>query len=339
MFRSLSLLIILIFSLFGCSNPKILDEIDDKPILIKCEVENLQITENDSIAIPNPMNPVIWKGFYDATSVEIHFTEIISTDGETESFYALFTRENACLKIDRAYKFYDGKKVAASAITQVNIQNFSIQKYVIEKQFAGIISYIDPHDKKFYTRKFWIELKPNSEEVVEILNFKNCLGDKFPIEIDVNNDKNIDFQLIAEEFKDLGNKPNFSTFTIKLISTNTTINQILSPKKSNSPYKVVFEPPFSSQNSQQYFDGVKNELDVFYQFDTPYERYNYFLSNKLTYREILSNDVKDYFLISIFMNGKQHFGWIQFQLDTTNCTVKIVETFLNPIPEEHVFVN
>ncbi len=334
---SLFLLFNLIF--FSCSNQQKIDDLDDIPKIIKCDAENLQITENDSIAISNTTNPVSWKGFYNATTININYTEIISSDGETEKFSVVFSKENNCLKVDRAYKFYDGKEAAISAITEITILDFSFQNYTIDQLFSGIITYVDPHDKEIYTRKFWIELQPDLGESSTILLFETCLGDKMPINIDMNDDKITDFQLIAEKTKDIGNKPNYTIYTIKLVSTNTSNNKILSPKRSNSPYFVVFEPPFSSENTEQYFGGVKNELDVFYQFETPYENYNYFLSNKLTYREILTNNKKDYFVISLFIGGKRYFGWIQFQLDTSNCAVKIVETFLNPISDEPIFVN
>lgn len=339
MLRKLSFFLFINLIFFSCSNQQKIDEFEEIPEIIKCDFENLQVTENDSIAISNTLNPAVWKGFYSATSIIINFTKNVGDDGETEKFSVVFQKINNCLKVERAYKFYDGKDVDISAITEVTILDFSIQNYSIDELFTGIINYIDPHDKETYYRKFWIELHPDVTEPTNILTFENCLGNKIPIEIDINNDKITDFQLTAEEIKDEGNKPKFSYFTIKLISTNPTNNKILSPKRSNSPYIVVFEPPFSSENTEQYFGGVKNELDVFYQFEPPYENYNYFLSNKLTYKEILTNNKKDYFVISLFIGGKRYFGWIQFELDTANCSVKIVETFLNPIADEPIFVN
>lgn len=336
MFRKLSTLLLFNLIFFSCSNPLKMEEI---PEIVKCDIENLQVTQNDSIAISSSTNPIFWKGFFKTNFIEINFTKNVGLDGETETFTAIFSKNNSCLKVERAYKFYDGKQVDISAITEVEILDFSIQNYEIDEFFSGIITYLDPHDKEIYTRKFWIELQPDITENSNILLFENCLGDKIPIEIDINNDKNIDFQLIAEEIKDIGNKPKFSSFTIKLVSTNTEINKILSPKRNNSPYFVVFEPPFSSENTAQYFAGVKNELDVFYQFEAPYENYNYFLNNSLTYSEILKNNRKDYFVVSLFLEGKQYFGWIEFQLDSANCDVKIVETYLNPDPNEHIFVN
>lgn len=339
MLRKLFIFLFLNLIFFSCSNQQKIDEIEEIPGILKCETENLQITENDSIAISNASNPISWKGFYNDTSVRINFTRKVGDDGETEKFTTIFQKNNTCLKVERGYEFYDGKEVDISAITEVTMLDFSIQNYIIDEFLAGNITYIDPHDKKTYIRKFWIELQPETSESENFFLFENCLGDKIPIDIDMNNDKNIDFQLIAEEIKDIGNKPKFSYFTIKLISTNTTTNKILSPKRSNSPYFVIFEPPFSSENTEQYFGGVKNELDVFYQFETPYENYNYFLSNRLTYSEILSNNKKDYFVISLFVGGKRYFGWIQFEFDSANCAIKIVETFLNPIADEAVFVD
>ena len=324
--------------LFSCANKNNLEEIDNS---IKCDDSSLQITENDSIAISNSTNPVIWKGFYNSNLIEIYFTKNVGADGETETFTAVFSKIENCLKIDRAYKFYDGKQVDISAITEVKIIDFSINNWEIDFLFSGIIVYLDPHDKLVYTRKFWVKLIPENSKNTPSKNlfFTECLGNKMPINIDVNKDTITDFKLTYEETKDIGNKPNFSFFTIKLVSTNVINNQILSPIRGNSPYFVVFEPPFSSANTKQYFDGVKNELDIFYEFKPPYEKYNHYLSNNLTYREILSNNLKNYFIISLLIDGKTYFGWIQFQLDTASCKVEIVETFLNTTPNEAVFVN
>lgn len=336
-FRTL-FLIISFGILFSCANKNNLEEIDTS---IKCNDSSLQISENDSIAISDTSNPVIWRGFYDSNSVEIYFTKNVGSDGETETFTIVLSKIGTCLKIERAYKFYNGKQVDISAITEYKIIDFSIKSWEIDNLLQGNITYIDSHDKKTYTRKFWVKLTPKTieNEPLKKLFFSECYGSKMPINIDVNKDNSTDFRLTFEEIKDTGNKPNFSFFTIKLVSTNAITNQILSPIRSNSPYIVIFEPPFSSENTKQYFDGVKNELDVFYEFKAPYEKYNYFLSNTLTYREILSNNLKDYFVISLIIDGKTYFGWIQFQLDTASCKVEIVETFLNSTPNEAVFVN
>lgn len=344
MLRSLLFSLFLSLVFFSCSNPKQIEEteeIPEIPEIIECVTENLQITENDSIAIPNPINPVVWKGFYNSQSVEIHFTEKISTDDETEKFSILFSKKDNCLKIERAFKFYDGNQVAISAVTEVTILDFAIQSYTIDEQFSGMIRYLDPHDKEIYTLKFWTKLKQedSENEPQETILFETCFGNKLPIDIDVNKDNQSDFQLTFEEKKDIGNIPKFSYFTIKLIPTNTTTNFILSQISTKSPFILVFEPPFSSENAKYYAEEVKNELDVFYQFEAPYENYNYFLNNKLTYRKILSNNLKDYFVVSLIINGKQHFGWIQFELNTDSCKVLIVETYFNPVPDNPVFVN
>lgn len=341
LFFRVLLLIISSGLFFSCSNQKNLDEIPEIDIRIKCSNTDIQITENDSLAISNSLKPAIWRGFHNINSVQIYFTKEVSSDGETETFTAIFSKVNNCLKIERAYKFYDGKQVDVSAITEVVVLDFDIKTWEIDDLFLGIITYLDPHDKETYSRKFWIKLTSEStqNESLEPFFFKNCVGDLLPLDIDLDKDGNIDFKLTYEEINDTGNKPRFSYYIIKLVSTNQSINQILSPKRNNSPYFVVFEPPFSSENTKQYLEDVKNELDVFYEFEVPYEKYNYFLSNKLTYREILTNNLKDYFVVSLFIDGKNYFGWIQFELDSANCTVKIVETYLNPIPDEHIFVN
>ena len=110
-------------------------------------------------------------------------------------------------------------------------------------------------------------------------------------------------------------------------------------RKNSSPYTIIFETPFSSENTRQYFVGVKNTLDIFYEFESPYENYNYFLSNNLTYKNILQNDLPDYFVISKDIGGIEYFGWIKFILDTSTCEAEVLFAYLETNPNTHVKVN
>lgn len=306
-----------------------------------CNTSNISVSENDKVVIPDATNPVLWKGHYNNSNVKISFTISAGVDNETETLNFVFDKIDKCLKINRAYKFYDGKLVDVSAITEMNVVGFTMQNWEIDKKFSGIISYVDPHNKKTYNRKFWVEFSTDDyyEEPTQFELFSDCFADKLPIPIDMNNDGNIDFNLSYEELRDSGNKPAYSQYTIKLISTDSDKNFILSPKRNSSPYFVIFEPPFSSNNTRQYFNGVKNALDVFYEFDAPYKKYNYLLNNNLTYKKILENNLYDYYVVSVHLNGNAYFGWIKFKFNATSCSMEILDTFLNPNANEHINVN
>ena len=66
----------------------------------------------------------------------------------------IFNKVNECLKIDRAYKYYDGKLVDVSAVTEMQVSEFYIKDWEINSLFSGLLVYVDPHDKNTYSRKF-----------------------------------------------------------------------------------------------------------------------------------------------------------------------------------------
>lgn len=325
--------------LIGCSstNKNEDDTIDE----LSCTTTEFSITEQDNIVMPDAVNPVIWKGGFSDNQVKIHFTIEVDTNGETEQFNFVFKKQHNCLTIDYAYKFYDGKDSDISALTTMQVSEFYIKEWIENQKFTGILVYKDPHDKLTYSRKFWLEFT-DTDRIIEETNFNyfnDCLGGKLPIDIDVNNDNIADFQLVYEKLNDNGNSPSFSRYVVKLISTDQNINKILSPVRNTPPYLVVYEPPFSSENTRQYFNGVKNELDIFYEFESPFESYNFFLNNLLTYKGRLGNTTEDYFVISKDINNQRFYGWIKFDFKVLECKIEVLETFLNNTPNEHIFVN
>lgn len=329
----------------GSQNKKaeeIIDVNEETPDeVINCSNATTLITESDALAISSDTDPVYWIGTYNTTSIQIGFTKEIGFDDATERLTFVFNKTGNCLEIDRAYKYYDGKLVDVSAITEMELHGFTTQDWDVDKKFTGDVTYKDPHDGQFYTRKFWIEFTENDflEEPTEFKLFSDCYLDKLPIEIDMNNDGNIDFNLSYLEVRNYGSKPAYTEYTYQLISTNNDINFILSPKRNSSPYVVLFESPFSSEETKQYFNGVKKALDVFYEFDAPYQKYNYFLNNNLTYRSKLKNNSEDYFVVSLTLNGNQYFGWIKFSFNTDNCSVEVLDTYLNPTPNQNISVD
>lgn len=316
-----------------------LDETEDEIIL--CSNTDVLITNEDNIVFEHATNPVIWKGTYNDSSIKINFKKDVGTDGESETYTFILDKTDNCPKIERAYKFYDGNNDDISAITEMVVLEFYIKDWETDKKISGLIVYRDPHDKLTYSRKFWIEFTENNFEIEDTNHslFDDCFASKLPIDIDMNNDDIIDYQMISEKRRDIGNTPQFSIYTLKLISTYDTANLILSPLNSQSPYSVIFEAPFTSENTRQYFNGTKNALDVFYEFDTPYESYNYFLDNNLTYKKVLENNKEDYYIISMSLDNKIHYGWIKFKFNSSDCEVEILETFLNQNPNQHISVD
>lgn len=331
-----------IFSLFiliiltSCSSSDSLNNLENS----SCFITNISISEGDSIVINNTTNPVVWKGKYNEEFIKLSFTVPIGADGETETQTFVINKDKNCLKKQYAYKFYNGKKVDISAVTEMTFKEFYIKEWDIDKTLSGLLVYTDPHDKKSYSRKFFVHFSAvdYEQEASDFLFFKDCLLDKLPIDIDMNTDGVIDFTLTYELVNDIGNTPKYNQYNLQLNATFQEKNKILSIKNNEGPHSVVFEPPFTSLDKVFYSSNVKYSLDVFYEFTTPYESYNYFLDNNLTYSNMLKNNLKDYFIISLSIDTKIYYGWIEFYVNTAACDLGVTATYLNSVAEEHVYV-
>lgn len=313
---------------------------------IICDTTEVIVSESDNYVYKTNSEPVQWQGTYTNNIVQISFTESVGTDGETEKMSFVFTKVDDCLQIDYAYKYYYGSYGDISAITQMDLLDVSINEWVKDKNFSGQIVYRDHHDKQIYTHNFWIDFTEDNyqTEKTNYSYFADCFLDDLPIDLDLNNDGNTDYTLTYEETRDTGNTPQYNAYTIKLISTDETINEILSPKNSSIPYPVIFEPPFSSENTKKYdankFNSadVRNALDVFYEFDAPYEDYNYFLQNNLTNKKEFNNKKDDYYLVRMTFNDNSYYGWIKVDFSATECYIEVLDTYLSPTPNQHVSV-
>lgn len=336
--KKINFILFLSIILFSCEETTFSDGIEDT---VLCNTSSIDVDESDNIVMVNNNETVFWKGIYTNNTVKISYTKNVGNDDETETIAFVFNKVEDCLQIDRGYKYYNGASFDVSAITKMDILAVNIQDWILDKKFTGQITYRDHHDKKNYDLNFWIEFTENNYEIenTNYTYFSNCIGNKLPIDIDLDKDGNADFVLGYEEIKNMGNIPNFSTYTIKLSSTKEDdSNLILSPKKDKSPYFILFKPPFSSENTIRYKSNVKNTLEVFYEYDAPYQSYNSFLNNNLTYSENLQDNKDDYFLVRMTISEKHYYGWIKFQLKTSSCSVEVLETYLHNVEREHIYV-
>ena len=330
---------ILFVSIFcSCEKTIVLEGIEGT---IVCNTSNLDISELDNIVTSDDETPILWEGTYSDTSVKISYTKKIGNNDETETFIFAFNKRGNCLEIARGYEYYYGSYFDVSAITKMPIFDLEIKDWDIDKKITGQITYRDHHNKQVYKVKFWVEFTEDDYEIEDTTYtyFSSCLDNKLPINIDLNKDGNTDFILGYEEENNIGNTPNFSSYTIKLFSAHDDdSNLILSPKKDNSPYFIIFNPPFSSENTRKYHTGVKNTLDVFDEYEAPYQGYNYFLNNNLTYSEILEDNKNDYFLIRMTISDKHYYGWIKLNFEATSCSIEVLETYLHNVENEHIYI-
>ena len=348
-FYSYLRLVLIPFLIFSCTSKSGIEEIDNEideenetDTIVVCSNTDIEVTQQDNIVIPHATNPVVWEGTYNETNVKINYTKSVGTSGETETLTFLFGKSGDCLQVNNGSKYYYGSSYDVSAVTSMTILEFKIKDWEVDKKFTGQLTYRDHHDKQIYTIKFWVTFTEDEYELenTNYTYFSNCLDNKLPIDIDLNNDGNTDFILGYEENRNIGNTPNFTSYTIKLFSANDDdSNLILSPKRNSSPYFIIFNPPFSSENTKRYHNGVKNTLDIFYEYDVPYERYNYFLNNSLTYRDILEDDRDDYFLVRMTISDQHYYGWIKLNFKATSCAAEVVATYLHDVADEHISVD
>lgn len=192
------------------------------------------------------------------------------------------------------------------------------------------------HSKKFCTTFTEADLEI---ENTNYALFNDCFRTKVPIDLDINTDGIVDYKIISERVRNVGNTPQFNQYTIKLISTNENKNHILSPIKNQPPYSVIFKPPFASENKRQYFNGAKNALDVFYEFDRPSLGSNYFLNNNLTYKNFFENDKNDDYIIRMGLENENYLGWMKFTFNSSDCSIRVLDTYLNAKASEHISVS
>lgn len=331
--------ILLLTSILGsCEEVPVYTEIEGK---IVCDISEIDISTADNVVLLDNVTPVVWKGTYTDTTVKIRYTKKSGTDGETETLNFVFNKKGDCLQIDHAYKYYYGAVADISAVTEMPVFEFKMKDWEIDKKFTGQLVYKDHHNKQIYTTKFWVEFTKEDYEVEDTnyIYFSDCLLNKLPIPIDVDKDGTNDYAIIYKKGRDTGNDPQYNFYEIKLVSTDEEKNKILALKGGNDQYPIIFEVPFSTEETQTYTSGIKNTLEVFYEFDAPYQKYNFFLNNNLTYKNTLKNDKEDYFLVKMNFGDKKFYGWIKFKYDVLNCKIEVLETFLNPIETKHVSID
>ena len=316
--------------LYSC-NPVIEEEGIEGTIL--CDLSRIGVTVSDNVVNLDNSESALWQGSYSNESVKISYTKNLKDNNTTETLNFVFNKKENCLQLSHGYEFYDGSTADISAITQVNTLKVTIQDWEIDKKFSGEIVYRDHHDKLVKTLNFWVEFTTDNyvPENTNYTYFSNCFEDKLPIDIDLDSDGITDYIILAEEVVDFANSPNFVSYNIKLVSTDEEINEILSPRGVSIPFPVIFEPPFSTENTRSYAankfnsEDVRNSLDVFYEFNAPYEKYNFFLQNNLTYQKEFSNNKDNYYALRLIRNNENFYGWIKLDFDALNCNIGIAK--------------
>jgi hypothetical protein len=328
-------LILLLSLFFSCEETPVFVAIEGE---IVCDVSEIEVSASDNVAIPDDVSPILWEGTYTDNAVKISYTQKAGTDGETETLAFVFNKKGGCLQIDHGYKYYYGSVADISAVTEMPVFEFKMIDWEIDKKFTGQLVYKDHHTKQINTILFWVEFTEDDYEIEDTnyTYFSDCLLTKLPINIDVDKDGTNDYTILYQKGRNIGNSPAYNFYEIKLVSTDEEKNEILALKGGKDQYPIIFEAPFSSEDTKTYSSGIKNTLEIFYEFDAPYENYNFFLNNNLTYKNTLKNNKEDYFLVKMNFGDKKFYGWIKFKYDVLNCEIEVLETYLNPIETEQV---
>ncbi|NVJ88634.1 MAG: hypothetical protein HWD82_04260 [Flavobacteriaceae bacterium] len=86
MVRKLVLSLFFSILFISCSSDLVVENVEeeDNDEISSCISTNITITELDSIVIDHPTNPVYWKGMHNQNSLQINYTIVLGSAGETE---------------------------------------------------------------------------------------------------------------------------------------------------------------------------------------------------------------------------------------------------------------
>jgi hypothetical protein len=278
---------------------------------------------------------MIWKGKYSENSVEVNFS-VKGWEGETDLVGFVFRKKNNCIELDYAYYSFfggccDGSSYSLLSVNYINIDSFTIQEYIEDDKLVGQITFLNPNTQTLVTIKFSYIFTPDDyfDSNISDVTFNDCFDTNFSINIDLNSDNINDFSITHNETDLL---PDGTTHTIQINSLN---ENTISTKYIFLPHKIIFEPPFSSFISLGSNDITNHNLGRFSEYTSPLQNFNYWHSTEgATY-----NNIDDYIIVKVEKDGLFYYGWIKIKIDYEDCIFEIVETYINPTPNEHISVN
>jgi hypothetical protein len=315
--------------LFSCSKNGIWDD-------PQCIYNELGVTSLNSEVYPSSVrNPVDWQGKYSEQSVEVNYNYPTGFEGQNDTFGFVFKKEGSCINFDYSYSNYDDPYTGFSFVKPIEIDSFELQEYIEDIKIVGQITFYNPYTRETETKKFWYIYSTEDyfDTNTTYVTFNNCTNSSIPISIDLNNDNIDDFSITSDE----DNSPDhLIKYSIEVFSLN---NNIILSNTSLSPYKIIFEPPFSSSNKREDNSYIENTLAVFAEYQPPLDNFNHWITtNWYGYYIDFINSIDDYIIVKVEKDGLFYYGWIKIRVNYEDCIFEVVETYLNAIPNEHVSV-
>lgn len=310
-----------------------------------CERKDLGVTKGDSTTIVpyyfdmSLTSEKLWNIKHSENTLELnHLSSGCGDECVSWDIYKFKIDEN-CIGLSYAYyrtqDFFDGIRDIEKIETNISLQ---VQNWIKNEHFSGQLVISNPLDGTEKIKKFWVDIKPeNYSELSETnpLSFDDCLKSKLPLYIDLNNDNVNDFAIHYNVQQYLNKSPQRNKYAINLVSLNEN-NFILYNRNgfihSNKENNITTENKDETTND--------SFLDVYTDFNLPYQEYSYWLrdiiawSRPATFPDLENN----YFLVKKIVNNKSFYGWINFTIDTNNCSYQIHETFLNSEPDKHIII-
>lgn len=325
-----------------------------------CTIPNLGVTNQDTAVVTNGrVSP--WKVRYTETEIELYRTTIPQLHGEHDTIGYVFRKVtnlrglNTCLEFSYGYRHgtgaYGNIDIGKTvSITKAPVYSYQIQQWVENERLVGQLVVPTNLFGGITTLKFWVEY--DEDDYYEYENntpsASECIDPFVPIHIDINNDGVNDFSFKNEVL-------DYSSANIFNLSRKINSFKVIPLNNNSILYKVpldfsnlVFEPPFSTQNASetQMPHFTNNTLAILEEFEPPYDRFDYWHFHNVSIHYYhpdhpqygFANDIDDYILVKLEKDGQYYYGWIKLLVKNHECVFEVLETYINPVANQHVSV-
>lgn len=320
-----------------------------------CTYQNLGITNQDTSFNGNS-NSYKWNVRYNQNQVELYIVLGYGHHGEHDTIGYVFQKVNdlrsnsACLEFSYGYVHSTGYVGTIDlgktrSIRSAPVHDVQIQEWIENERFVGQLVVPANSTGGLSTLKFWVDY--DSDDYYEYENntasASYCIDPVVPMNIDINHDgiDDFSFQNVTLELN-TGLPKKFSSFSIIPLNNN-----IILERSPSSFTNLVFEPPFSSANAYeiQNTNFITNALAILEEFEPPYDRFDFWHYGNFTIHYYhpdhpygFNNDIDDYILVKLEKDGQYYYGWIKLLVKNYECHFEILETYISPIPNQHVSI-